>query len=164
MLTTAERKKDIEAIHAPGKPTRVKVNPLGATLDEEFLVNGALQFRRFKAGEVFDHPAPARVKTLIELGLVKPTDEKTKAELAAEKNEDEVAVSMVMDDMREKAKKIVLFRKEKMGKLDKILRGMTPDVLKAEAEKRGIVLSKEANSEAVIKLVMADEESKLKEV
>jgi hypothetical protein len=154
------RFKEHNRIHAAGKVTRLQVNPKGADLRE--LINGTL--KSFKAGEVFDHPAPLRVAQLLEIQppLVFLSNLPTEAEKVTSENEDKVAVDLAMDELREKAKKIILGRKEKLGKLDKMLRGMTKDVLQAEADKRGL---KELgdNLEIVIAAILADEKVKLEQ-
>jgi hypothetical protein len=157
MTTASEtRFKEMQELHAPGKATRVQVLPNGPNLQEH--INGSM--KAFKAGEVFDHPAPKRAKQLIEIGLVRASDLPTPAELNAQKIEDEAAVDIVSQELREKAKMIVKGRKEKLDKFDKMIRRMKPDVLEAELKKRG--MKEIPNAEEAYAALLADEEADIK--
>lgn len=157
-MTPAEtRQAELKELHAPGKPTRLKV--IGSNFNE--LING--QRKQFKEGDVFEHPAPARVKQLLEIQppIVKITTESTEKEKASAKAEEETAVDMVMQEMREKAKKIVLDRSAKLDKFKKAIEKMTPEVLKAEAVKRGIK-DPPVNPDDLVRVLLDDEAEQLK--
>ena len=155
-LNRESRLKDLEKLHAKGKITRVKVNTKGGDLKE--IINGT--WKTFKAGEVFEHPAPARVEQLMELGLVQLTSEKTNAEKASEKAEDDEAIKAIMEEQREKAKKILADRKGKLDKLEATLRKMTPDVLAKELKERKLEAGPSVEDQ--IKVILAAELEELK--
>ena len=128
----------------PKKPNcRLQVSPEGADFRES--INGS--DRTFKAGEVFIHPNPAdkatgrtRVQQLLEIAPcpVLLTDLPTAAEKAVQVDEDAVAESLAMEELRAKAKKIVAERKAKMDALEAKLRKLPADALAAEVKKQGV--------------------------
>ncbi len=157
-----ERKAAHDKLHATGKqPVRLKVIPGGADLRES--INGTLT--QFAAGEVFDHPAPERAKQLLAIHppIVMVTTEPTKAEAALRKEEDEAAIDLVSAELREKAKKIVLARREKLAGIDKMLRGMKPDAFLAELEKRGMK-GFNGDTDAAIQTILDNEKANLEKV
>lgn len=155
----AERLADEKKLHAPGTPTRLQVIPEGPTLHE--YING--QLTPIPAGKVFLHPAPARAKQLLDIRpqLVRETDLPTDAEALAAKDEEDVAIAMVADELRGKAAKVVKERKDKLDKLEKVLRNMTPEVLDAEVEKRG-VKPVNGSADAKVAAILADEAEAMK--
>ncbi len=154
-MSTASDRRDKEnaELHTPGKPTRLKV---GVSHIRE-VING--QMIEKKAGTVFDHPAPKRAQQLIDAGLVTKTDAPTAEEVKDKKMEDEVALDLIGQELKEKSKKILKERKEKIAALTKTLEGMKADVLAVEAKKRGI---ESKDGDDLVKLILANEEAKLK--
>lgn len=153
-----DRKRAYDELHAPGKePIRLKVRAGGADLKE--VIRGVA--RVLPAGEVFDHWAPKRVEQLLEIGLVERTKDRTKQELAAQKAVQDQAVSMLADEFREKAQRILKARGERMAKAEQGLRKMTPEILAAECKARALKDLAE-NDEAKIQACLADELEKIK--
>ena len=154
-----EADRKLHAPHPKGEKTRLQVMPEGPNLIE--VIDG--QAVHLKPGEVFLHPAPARVKQLLDIQppLVRLSDLPTAAEAAKAKDEDEVAVSMVADELRAKAAKVVAARKAHLEKVEKSLRSMNAETLDAEVEKRKV---KPANGtiDAKVQAILADELEVLK--
>lgn len=128
----------------PKKPNcKLQVSPDGADFRE--LINGS--DRTFKAGAVFIHPNPTdkasgrtRVEQLLEIHPcpVLLTDLPTEKEKASQADEDAVAETLAMEELRAKARKIVADRKAKMDALEAKLRKLPADALAAEVKKQGI--------------------------
>ena len=145
-----------KALHAEGKPSRLKVI---SKADFKETISGVP--RVFSSGEVFDHPAPARVKQLLEIGgLVERTDEPTGAEKAKALKTKEVMMDLAEKKLKADAEKKVQALLDALGGLKSKLEKMPLDVLKSEADKRG--LSKVANNaDALMTAIMEDEQAKL---
>lgn len=159
---TTSRKEEMDKMHAPhpkGEKTRLQVMPDGPNLQET--IDG--QFRTLKAGTVFLHPAPARVKWLLELvpPPVRPTNLPTAEEAAQAQAEDEVAVDLVADEIRAKAKKVVEARKAALAKFEKGLRAMNAETLDAEVEKRKVT-PVNGTMDAKVQAILDDELATMK--
>lgn len=149
--------KDSE-LHAPGTPVRLQVMENGATLVE--LIGGVR--RHFQPGEVFDHPAPARAKQLLELSpaIVRKSNLPTKAELAKKASVEATARKLMQDKLVKEAEAKAKEIQEKLDKVEAQLRKMTPEVLKAEVGKRGLKDVAE-NVEAMVEAVLNDEKARM---
>ena len=145
-----------KALHAPGKLTRLKVI---TKADFKELINGSP--RIFTPGQVFDHPAPARAKQLLEIGgLVELTTEQTEEEKAKAVKTKAVMLDLAEKKLKDQAVKKVEEILAGMEKLKGALEKMPLDVLKAEAEKRGLKGLPE-NPDAVKTAILEDEQAKL---
>ena len=164
-MATPKEQRDAEfkRLHAPGKPTRLQVKPDGASFTE--WIDGVPV--HFSAGDVFLHPAPARVEQLLAMHPcpVRKTTLPTNTELAKKKAEDEelerLMKSKAKKDLQAEAEKILKARKEKLEALGKKLHDMKDDVLQAEAKKRNLNDLPE-NKEAIVEAILANEEEELK--